>query len=295
MATNDVNLQVINSMTQEQMQSLKDSSGKIPSLANQLIMTDEEDMNLSQLKTEVVYDGSSLDTNLNWGYDRLYPSLGTFSKDLSKYDRLLITVMCDSRRFTFFADIISSSVYTGGGVFPRADGVQCYECGVTVSSSSFAVALIGYTSGSGFTNRDGSGGYGVVKIEGILKEPAMIYTGKELFNDPVSAGVTRAGQHDTVSEYYVTSDGNTWYRKWASGWKECGGKIAKNVSGRHKVAFPLEFSNTKFTLLKTLNWQSSEAVINGAYFGFQDITESYAYTYSYTPDGYDESWYACGF
>jgi len=134
-----------------------------------------------------------------------------------------------------------------------------------------------------------------IQVIGLKKQPAMIYTGKELFNDPVSAGVTRTGQHDTVSEYYVSSDGNTWYRKWASGWKECGGKIAKGISGQHKVTFPLTFSNTSFTLLKTLNWQFSEAVINRAYFGFQDITESYAYTYSYTADGYDESWYACGY
>ena len=55
MATNDVNLQVINSMTKEQMQSLKDSSGKIPSLANQLIITDEEDINLSQLRTKALW------------------------------------------------------------------------------------------------------------------------------------------------------------------------------------------------------------------------------------------------
>lgn len=42
MATNDVNLQVINSMTEEQMNSLKDANGKIPSLVNQIIMTDDE-------------------------------------------------------------------------------------------------------------------------------------------------------------------------------------------------------------------------------------------------------------
>lgn len=42
MATTDNNLQVINSMTEEMLSSLKDSSGKIPSLANQLVMTDDE-------------------------------------------------------------------------------------------------------------------------------------------------------------------------------------------------------------------------------------------------------------
>lgn len=40
MSTTDNNLQVINSMTEDQLTSLKNSEGKIPSLANQLIMTE---------------------------------------------------------------------------------------------------------------------------------------------------------------------------------------------------------------------------------------------------------------
>ena len=38
--------------------------------------------------------------------------------------------------------------------------------------------------------------------------------------EPVAIGTTRTGQNDTVVEYYVSSDGNTAYRKYASGWKE---------------------------------------------------------------------------
>lgn len=40
MSTTDNKLQVINSMTEDQLESLKNSEGKIPSLANQLIMTE---------------------------------------------------------------------------------------------------------------------------------------------------------------------------------------------------------------------------------------------------------------
>lgn len=47
MATTDNNLQVINSMTESQLDSLKDSNGKIPDLANQLIMTDDDTMYIS--------------------------------------------------------------------------------------------------------------------------------------------------------------------------------------------------------------------------------------------------------
>lgn len=39
MAQNDTNLQVINSMTEQKLDSLKNSEGKVPELANQLIMT----------------------------------------------------------------------------------------------------------------------------------------------------------------------------------------------------------------------------------------------------------------
>lgn len=39
MAQNDTSLQVINSMTEQKLDSLKNSEGKVPELANQLIMT----------------------------------------------------------------------------------------------------------------------------------------------------------------------------------------------------------------------------------------------------------------
>ena len=112
---------------------------------------------------------------------------------------------------------------------------------------------------------------------------------------PVALDTIRTGQNDTVVEYYMSSNGLTWYRKWASGWKECGGQI-KGIDGQHLIVFPLTFSNTNFTILKTLSWAFNEGSINRAYFGFQSITTNSAYTHSYTsPSGYSEGWYACGF
>lgn len=115
--------------------------------------------------------------------------------------------------------------------------------------------------------------------------------------ETVAFNTVRTRQNDTVVEYYVSSDTNLWYRKWASGWIEQGGKLVANVEGRRLVTFPLPFSNRKYTILKTLNWHSSEAVINRAFFGFQEMTEQTAYTSSYaTANGdYSECWYACGF
>lgn len=53
---------------------------------------------------------------------------------------------------------------------------------------------------------------------------------------------TTTGAGDRVVEAYMSSDGNTWYRKWASGWLECGMKITNNVSGTTTIQFPISFS-----------------------------------------------------
>ena len=41
--------------------------------------------------------------------------------------------------------------------------------------------------------------------------------GGDLLAESVALNTTRTGQNDTVVEYYMSSDGKTWYRKWASG------------------------------------------------------------------------------
>lgn len=67
-------------------------------------------------------------------------------------------------------------------------------------------------------------------------------------------GITQTGAGDRVIETYISSDGLTWYRKWASGWKECGG-IGDNIGGSSigsKITLPIIFSNTKYTLLTTI-------------------------------------------
>lgn len=56
---------------------------------------------------------------------------------------------------------------------------------------------------------------------------------------------TRTGQNDTVIEYYVSSDATTWYRKWASGWKECGGCfMSADTSSGVYLAFPITFEQS---------------------------------------------------
>lgn len=54
-----------------------------------------------------------------------------------------------------------------------------------------------------------------------------------------TAGSIKTGAGDRVVETYISSDGSTWYRKWASGWKECGGRVHGNSID---IVFPLTFS-----------------------------------------------------
>ena len=63
-------------------------------------------------------------------------------------------------------------------------------------------------------------------------------------------GANITGQNDTVVDYWVASDGNSWYRIWASGWKECGGIFDcinippyGEVHTSEAVIYPVSFNN----------------------------------------------------
>ena len=193
MATNDVNLQVINSMTPEKMNALKDANGKIPSLANQLIITDEEDVNLSQMRIEVVYNKDSSDSNINWGYTSgIQGSTSAITKDLSKFKMLFVYYQCyfanstntggnanclmlDLERINENHSIASNEVayFTNGS--PNSTARFSFQARYNHSSKALNF-LFGYQANAELNN----GQYFVYKIEGILKEPATIYTGAEL-------------------------------------------------------------------------------------------------------------------
>lgn len=51
----------------------------------------------------------------------------------------------------------------------------------------------------------------VVEMDNIVSDVNLKQD--KLIANPVALNTTRAGQNDTVIEYYVSSDGNTWYRK----------------------------------------------------------------------------------
>lgn len=71
--------------------------------------------------------------------------------------------------------------------------------------------------------------------------------------ESVALNTTRTGQNDTVVEYYMSSDGNTWYRKWASGWKECGGQLPAGQNVSYEFTLPLAFSDANYNITYTSN------------------------------------------
>ena len=61
-------------------------------------------------------------------------------------------------------------------------------------------------------------------------------------------GNTTSGSGDRVVETYISGDKKTWYRKWQSGWRECGGYI-NGYSGYKKTELPLAFTNVNYSLV----------------------------------------------
>ena len=80
----------------------------------------------------------------------------------------------------------------------------------------------------------------------------------DLLGDAITTdGITHYNQNDTVVEYWISDDGKTWYRRYGSGWKECGGVITNTVAGPSLVALPLEFVGSDYSVLLTIRWDST--------------------------------------
>jgi hypothetical protein len=69
----------------------------------------------------------------------------------------------------------------------------------------------------------------------------------------ISLGSVSKGTADKVIERFVSSDGNTWYKKYASGWIEQGGIFTcQGTSSGQTVVFPLEFPNKALGIILTM-------------------------------------------
>ena len=166
-----------------------------------------------------------------------------------------------------------------------------------------------------FTNLNVSGGSTSVPTpptnDNSTKIATTRWVNNKLTPTPVTAsGVEITGQNDTVVDYWVASDGNTWYREWASGWIEQGGWFGYNqgsgiVNRVYGIFFPKPFANKNYyytaqidygyLLNQTPNIQGAHTIVP------IDKVETYCTCgILYSNSGYEGGvnrpfyWYACG-
>ncbi len=179
MATNDVNLQVINSMSQAKMNSLKNSDGKIPELANQLIMTNEEDVNLSQMTIKELWKNP----NPSSAFASQTITLSSNDYDFllvfyysNTVDKIVLSTVCEKgNRFELSRAIAYASGYYTLNGNRNCDWVSNTQYSVGNASTAFVNA-----NGSSERISVNNGDLIPVSIYGLKKSPSMIYTGAEL-------------------------------------------------------------------------------------------------------------------
>ena len=105
-------------------------------------------------------------------------------------------------------------------------------------------------------------------------------------------GNTTSGSGDRVVETFISGDMKTWYRKWQSGWRECG-FIGITNTRNGKKALPLSFSSKNYTVLATYNYTTST---NSPWF-CNLYAEAYSATSIRTGDfgGLTFNIYCCGY
>ena len=218
----------VRQMSQSKFDSMKNASGKIPDLANQIVMTNSEDSNVSCLRTEVVYDMTSSDASKNWGYTSgIQGGVTVSGKDFSKYDKLMFYGY-RTGIMTFCAEIDITIPTKSPNIFGRA--TNCFHFIESNVSFIAGMTIELNTSLTGFTakfnqdanDRNSNAEWFVAKIEGVLKTPSMIYTGDELIagngisinsgviSSKCSTNILWSGSKNNTGDISLTDDLNNY-------------------------------------------------------------------------------------
>lgn len=88
--------------------------------------------------------------------------------------------------------------------------------------------------------------YAKINASNLTASNVESWKNELLVANQISAGTTHTNQADVVVESYMSSDGSTWYRKWKSGWKECGYATTYLNSAWATVTFPIAFSTSNY-------------------------------------------------
>ena len=143
---------------------------------------------------------------------------------------------------------------------------------------------------------------GTTNYDDLENKPDLsIYPQKDLSNvtypTNVADGIAKTGAGDRVIETYISSDGNTWYRKWASGWKECGGIVGTGSAAYRTLSLPLSFSNTNYVVnITPITTSVANSNLSAKTYTKKFDSFQYAITWGnnqYGNEGFQ--YYVCGF
>ena len=149
------------------------------------------------------------------------------------------------------------------------------------------------------------------EIENVAKKdlsnvtyPQIIYNSSTKTFD----GSAKLGAGDRVVESYVSTNGKIWYRKWASGWKECGGMFTASGSVGagsdllQPITLPITFNDINYITSATPIWLASGGARAYMYVYNKDKTQNVLplcfqnNTGSAIPSGaVGCQWYCCGY
>lgn len=153
------------------------------------------------------------------------------------------------------------------------DSIECIAIGeMKVQNSSGNTYFVANRTDTGTQIMFGIGSSGTSRgiwdmtlnkwVFNIDKDNNIFINGLKVNAGAYSIGTTnQKNQMDTVVEYYRSSDGSSWYRIWASGWKEAGIKQAQTQRAWQNITLPITFASSNYTILLGVN-RTDNAVVD---------------------------------
>ena len=120
-------------------------------------------------------------------------------------------------------------------------------------------------------------------------------TGKVDKTQPAITGNGTYNGNDRVITTYVSNSGKTWYRLWASGWKECG-MFLSGTWGDHEVALPISFTGTRTYTINVTYQTNNSSALSAVHSGITNtISNNTIHTWYAGENDFVKYLYACGY
>ena len=112
---------------------------------------------------------------------------------------------------------------------------------------------------------------------------------------PAITGNGTFNGNDRVITTYISNSGKTWYRIWASGWKECG-MFLSGTWGDHEVALPISFTGTRTYTINVTYQTNNSSALSAVHSGITNtISNNTIHTWYAGENDFVKYLYACGY